>query len=87
MVVRDRPDAPEERGKLRYQGLLTPLQAAVARDYSKREWVERRCRRLLEDLGIGSFADLQERHDAVQRRLPEVWAVAEEIMAANPAIE
>ena len=44
-------------------------------------------RALLGDLGIASFADLQRRYDDVVRSLPQVWAVAESIMAANPDIE
>ena len=44
-------------------------------------------RRLLGDLGITSFADLQGRGAAVKALLPRIWAVAEAIMAANPAIE
>jgi hypothetical protein len=44
-------------------------------------------RALADDLGVGSFDALAERTEEVRRRLPEVWAVAEEIMAANPSIE
>jgi hypothetical protein len=44
-------------------------------------------RRLLRDLGIVSFADMQERGEQVRAMLPRLWAVAEEIMAANPEIE
>ncbi len=44
-------------------------------------------RALLADLGILSSADLQERSEQIKSRLPQVWAVAEAIMAANPAIE
>ncbi len=44
-------------------------------------------RLLLDDLGISSSAALQERGEQVQGFLPQVWAVAEAIMAANPAIE
>ncbi|MCC6792795.1 MAG: hypothetical protein IT336_13975 [Thermomicrobiales bacterium] len=43
-------------------------------------------RALAADLGIGSFDDLQRRAGEVRRRLPEVWAVAEEILAVNPAV-
>ena len=42
---------------------------------------------LLADLGIRSFADLQQRSAAVKQFLPQVWAVSETIMAANPLIE
>lgn len=44
-------------------------------------------RRLLGDLGITSFADLQRREEQVLELLPQVWVVAEAIMAANPGIE
>jgi hypothetical protein len=44
-------------------------------------------RRLLGDLGITSFADLQQRADQVKKHLPDVWAVAETIIAANRGIE
>ena len=44
-------------------------------------------RRLLGDLGITAFADLQRRGDQIRQLLPQVWAVAETIMAANPQIE
>jgi hypothetical protein len=43
-------------------------------------------RRLLGDLGITSFADLQRRRERVEALLPRVWHVAEEIVAANPEI-
>ncbi|MDP6452344.1 MAG: hypothetical protein QF898_03455 [SAR202 cluster bacterium] len=42
---------------------------------------------LLADLGISSFADLQQRSQRVREFLPQVWSVAEAIMDANPAIE
>ena len=44
-------------------------------------------RQLLGDLGIISFADLQQRREQVKGLLPRVWEVAEAIMAANPGIE
>ena len=44
-------------------------------------------RRLLGELGIASFADLQQRREQVNALLPHVWEVAEAIMAANPEIE
>jgi hypothetical protein len=44
-------------------------------------------RQLLADLGIHSFADLQRRCAQVEEFLPQVWAVAEAILAANPEIE
>ena len=44
-------------------------------------------RQLLGDLGITSFADLQQRREQVKGLLPRVWEVAEAIMAANPGIE
>jgi hypothetical protein len=44
-------------------------------------------RRLLADLGITSFADLQQRRRQVEAQLDEVWEMAETIMAANPEIE
>jgi len=44
-------------------------------------------RQLLADLGITAFADLQQRSQQVKESLPQVWSVAEAIMAANPDIE
>jgi hypothetical protein len=43
-------------------------------------------RRLLGDLGIVTLGDLRRRKDALVTFMPRVWAVAEAIMAANPAI-
>jgi hypothetical protein len=42
---------------------------------------------LLGDLGITSYADLQRRGAQVRAYLPQVWSVAQAIMAANPGIE
>jgi hypothetical protein len=44
-------------------------------------------RRLLGDLGITSFSDLQQRAEQVKNHLPYVWEVAEAIIVANPEIE
>jgi hypothetical protein len=44
-------------------------------------------RQLLGDLGISSFADLQQRQEQVKGLLPPVWEVAEAIMAANPEVK
>lgn len=44
-------------------------------------------RRVLGDLGIATFADLQRRGEQVRAFLPRVWSVAEVIMAANQGIE
>ena len=44
-------------------------------------------RALLADLGIRSISDLQRRYAEVRAFLPQVWDVAEAIMAANPEIE
>lgn len=44
-------------------------------------------RQLLGDLGIASFADLQQRNGQVKRFLPRIWEVAEAIISANPGIE
>jgi hypothetical protein len=44
-------------------------------------------RQLLGDLGIASYADLQERSAQIKGLLPRVWEVAEDIMAANLGIE
>ena len=52
-----------------------------------RERYSRGYRQLLGDLGITSFADLQQRGEQVERLLPRVWEVAEAIVAANPEIE
>ena len=43
--------------------------------------------RLLGDLGITSFVDLQQRNEQVKALLPRVWEEAEAIMMANPEIE
>jgi hypothetical protein len=43
-------------------------------------------RALLADLGICSFADLQQRSQQVRDLLPQVWEAAEAILAANPEI-
>jgi len=42
---------------------------------------------LLTDLGICSFTDRVQRCQQIRECLPEVWAMAETIMAANPEIE
>ena len=42
---------------------------------------------LLADLGITSFTELQQRGEQVKAFLPELWRVAEAILAANPQIE
>jgi hypothetical protein len=44
-------------------------------------------RQLLADLGIASFADLQDRSQQVKTSLPRIWEVGEAILAANPEIE
>jgi hypothetical protein len=44
-------------------------------------------RHLLADLGVTSSADLHQRAEQVQAFLPQLWEVAEQIMAANPGIE
>jgi hypothetical protein len=44
-------------------------------------------RQLLGDLGITSFADLQQRSEQVKEFLPRLWEVTEAILAANPGIE
>jgi hypothetical protein len=43
--------------------------------------------RLLADLGITSFADLQQQGEQIKAILPRLWTVAEAIIAANPEIE
>jgi len=43
--------------------------------------------RLLGELGIASYSDLRQRGDQVKQCLPQVWEVAQAIMAANPRIE
>ena len=42
---------------------------------------------LLADLGINGFADLVRRRERVMAFLPELWAVAAEIIDANPNIQ
>ena len=44
-------------------------------------------RELLADLGVASFADRQRRTEQIEELLPQVWEVAQAIMAATPAIE
>jgi hypothetical protein len=44
-------------------------------------------RKLLGDLGITSYAVLQQRKEQIEVFLPRVWEVAEAIMAPNPRIE
>jgi hypothetical protein len=44
-------------------------------------------RRLMYDLGISSYADIQRRREKALEALPELWKVTEGIMAANPNIE
>jgi hypothetical protein len=44
-------------------------------------------RDLLADLGITSSADLRQRGEQVREFLPQVWALADAIIAANPDIE
>lgn len=44
-------------------------------------------RLLLNDLGITTFADIQQRSEQVKKLLPRIWDVAEAIIAANPEIE
>lgn len=44
-------------------------------------------RRLVADLGISSFADLQRRSEETKTFLPYVWDVAQAILAENPAIQ
>ena len=51
------------------------------------ERYDRGYQELLGDLGIASFFDLQRRYAEVVNVLPQVWDVAEAIMATNPEIE
>lgn len=44
-------------------------------------------RQLLHDLGVASFADLQQRARQIERLLPDVWGTAETIIAANPDVQ
>jgi hypothetical protein len=44
-------------------------------------------RELLGDLGVASSTDLQRRRAAVFQSLPQLWEVAEEIVATNPDID
>ena len=68
--------------------------------YSRCQWVlshdapaevqerfSRGYRRFLADLGINSFAELRDRCEHVIQSLPQVWEVAESIMAASAEIE
>lgn len=51
------------------------------------DWASKGYYHLLSDLGIRSSADLKQRREQVKDLLPQVWEVAEAIMADNPAIE
>jgi hypothetical protein len=64
-------------------------QQVLCRDAPEKtqERFSRGYRHLLSDIGIDSFADLQRRGAEVKRLLPNIWDVAEVIMAANPNIE
>jgi hypothetical protein len=42
---------------------------------------------LMDDLGIASFAALEQRHDQVNELLPRVWEVSEAIMDVHPGIK
>jgi hypothetical protein len=42
--------------------------------------------RLMNGLGIRAYPDLRRRNEELRELLPQVWAVAEDIMAHNPAI-
>jgi hypothetical protein len=44
-------------------------------------------RELLADVGIVSFADLQQRSENVKRLLPRLRQVAEAMIAANPQVQ
>jgi hypothetical protein len=63
--------------KVLYQDAPPEMQARFTPGY----------RRLLGDLGITTFADFERRGEQVKEFLPQVWGVAEAIMAANPEIE
>lgn len=63
--------------KVLYQDATAEVQAHFTPGYQ----------RLLADLGITDLADLHQRSAAIKAFLPEVWAVTETILAANPAIE
>ena len=52
-----------------------------------RERYDHGYRELLGDLGIASFLDLCRRFAEVETFLPQVWDVAEVIMAGNPEID
>ncbi len=44
-------------------------------------------RNLLDDVGITSFGDIQQRTAKLQESLPRIWEVVETIIAVNPGIE
>lgn len=60
------------------------LLQAAAPDVAARH--EPAFRELLSDLGVTSSADLRRGVERVERLMPDVWRVAEAIMAANPEI-
>lgn len=68
-----------------YTRCMQVLEADAPADVSERHGAG--YRRLLADLGAGSPAAVRERAERTREHLPRVWALAEAIMAANPAIE
>ena len=42
--------------------------------------------RLLDELGVTSYADLQQRTEQIKELLPRIWEVTEAIIATNPEI-
>lgn len=63
--------------KVLYCDVPTAMQATFTPGY----------RELVGELGITSFADLEQRGTEIKAYLPRIWEVAEAIMAANPGIE
>jgi hypothetical protein len=63
-------------------------QSVLANDASveTQERLSHGYRHLLQDLGIISFADLERRGTQVREALPAIWAIAEDLLAANPEI-
>lgn len=66
----------------------TWCQKALYNDASvtMREQFEPAYHQLMSDLGINSFAGLEQRHAQIKDYLPRVWEVAQTIMAAHPDI-
>jgi hypothetical protein len=69
-------------------GRLQALTNAVSKEYSRRQWVEKRCEHGWSNAAgtSGRSADILERARRVEASKSRIWAVAEAIMAATPEV-